>query len=295
MAKAKQEAAAETATVEEVVSKAVAVPDEAWAAFQAKAEASAARSSRPTPDGIRLNGNTGVFSRSKYNSETKETEFTDFEGSTFKGVVLAVRYFAKWKYKEHAKFDIRTREFSDFKTERIELVKRETVTGATPSSKFYDSYADFKDAVSIQDPESGDVKAPYDLWISVYALVAGDVIRLRAKGDSRGAWFDYQKTVKALPLVVTEFGVSDPIEMPARKGEEAKVYYHVTFKSLGDVPAEDRAAVMAAVSDMDFWFASFKQSQATPVASPAQEAVPALAAGRSDTEEDEIKIEDIPF
>ena len=70
-----------------------------WSQFVAEQEALSARNSRPSPDGLKLNGNTGKFSRSTFNKDKKEMEFKDFApgeyaGNSFEGVVLAVRFYA---------------------------------------------------------------------------------------------------------------------------------------------------------------------------------------------------------
>lgn len=273
MAKAKQ--AEETTEV--------AVTSDAWAAFTKEQEALNARSSRPSIDGLRLNGNTGKLSRSHYDAEKKETTFIDLEHQEFDAIVLSVKFLAKWKFKEQAQFNIVTREFSDFKTERIEMIKRETVQGAESVSKFYENYGAFKEAVSMTDPETGEVKAPFDFWVSLYCLVDGEVLRLRFKGDSRTKWFDYAKTVRVLPTVVTKVGVSAPVEMPARPGEIPKTYYHLTFVNGGAVAPEFQTAVITASKDLKTWMDSFKNL-------PAPAPVVSLMEG-----ETEVKVEDIPF
>ena len=263
----------------------VAVHDEAWAKYQAEQEAKSGNR-RPTPPGLRLNGKTGVFSRSEYNADSKETEFKDLEEKSFDGVILAVRYLARWKWRENAVFSIGTKEFKDFKNERIELIKRENVAGAVPVSKFYANYAEFKETVASVDKETGESKSPFDLLVSLYVLVNGEIIRFRGKGETRSAWFTYTQSVKSPKTVVTAIGASDLIT--ERDGKAVPVpYYHATFTSKGDVPAELRGQVIEAANDLDTWFASFTQEQVKPVsAGPAHELI---------GDDEEIDVTQIPF
>jgi hypothetical protein len=264
----------------------VAVQDEAWLAFQKEQEALTARSSRPSIDGLRLNGNTGTISRSHYDPDAKETTFADLEYKEFDAVVLSVKYLAKWKWREDAQYNIATREFSDFKTERIEMIKRETVAGAEAVSKYFDNYGAFKESVSMTDPETGEVKSPFDFWVSIYMLVDGEVLRLRFKGDSRTKWFDYAKTVRVLPTVVTKVGVSAPVEMPARKGELPKTYYHLTFTNGGAVPTEIQGNVIEHSKALKVWMDSFKTTKAV------EEPVKAIDAPSDD---EPVDVSSIPF
>lgn len=261
-----------------------------WDRFREEQENRAMKSSRPTPDGVKLNGNTGKFSRSKWNKDAKKTEFFDME--PFEGVVLAVRFFVKWKFNSNAKYDIRSKEFSEFRDEPIELLKIDlTNRGNEPTTKTYADYADMKAQNALPDPMTGAVKSPFDLFVSLYVLTGGEVVRYRFKGDTRSAWFDFQGLYRTLPVIVTKFGVSEPKAMPARPGEEAKVYYSGTFEYSRDVDGTLCDEVMRAMKDMETWFAFWKkESPAAPVKLEAGY-VAALPA----PEDDEIRVEDIPF
>lgn len=271
-------------TAKEDTIKDVATIDEQWAAFEKAQEDAKATSSRPTIDGLRLNGNTGIFSRSHFDLGTKEVTYTDLAEKTIRAVVLDVKFLAKWKYKKDAQYTVVTREFADFRKDPIELIKRENAAGAESTSTFFDNYGAFKEAKMMTDSETGEVRSPFDLWVSLYLLVDGEVLRLRFKGDSRSKWFDYSNTVRVTTSVVTEIGVSDPIEMPARDGEEAKVYYHLTFKNAGAVPPEERGQVMTAWGDLKMWMESFKKGHATDSAKVAAEEVKALPGSKNDEE-----------
>jgi hypothetical protein len=277
-----------TSVTKSETTKEVAAPNPAWDAYQKRALAVTARSSRPNIKGLRLNGNTGDFSASSYDAEKKETVYEEFakEDKKFPGVILAVRYFAKWKFKENAPFTVLSREFADFRHDPITLLKIDNINkGNKPEEKVYDNYAAFKDAFVKVDDMDGSTKSPFDLWVSLYVFVAGDLIRYRFKGASRAAWFDFTKDVPDYPLHLVEFGVSEPIEMPAKEGEDPKVYYAATFADLGGVPADHQNGVIEASSALHTWFGSFTQTEQVST-------VAALGAGE-DTEV--VALEDIPF
>jgi len=272
----------------------VTTQDQDWANYVATQKAQTMRSSIPSPMGLKLNGNTGTFSTSKFDDEKKEWVFTPFaaEGA-FQGVVLAVRQFAKWKHDPNAQFDIRTREFERY-DEPIELLKIPVNDRKNAETTRYENYYAFKDAMCTTDKVSGKVTSPYDFTVSIYVLVGKELLRYRFKGDTRNAWFEYGKLSKEpLPTVFTKFGVSEPKEMPARNGEEAKIYYHGTFTWVGDITGETRSLVMNAMNDLDLYFGYWAKKNGTEA--PMQQIAEPSEIGTAQTQEDMTPIDELGF
>lgn len=241
---------------------------DSWEAYQRLQETAFAKDSYPTPPAVKFKGDTGVYYRSKLN-ESGEWEREEL-GREFRGVVLAVRWFARWKYKENAPFDIRTREFSDFQRERIELLKIDNANRSSEAEvKAFDNYRAFKQNYTKKDDEMGTETVPFDLYGSLYVLKDGEVVRYRFKGTTRSNWFDYMKATSNPAGVVTLFGCSEAQDKPTGKGKEGEsdVYYSGTFTDLGEIPQEDRPKVMAAARDLFAWFRAWeeKRDEARPV------------------------------
>jgi len=253
----------------------IAITDDEWKAFEQAETAKFTVNSFPTPPAMKFHGDRGIYSIGCRNKETKEFEFTDI-GKEWQGVVLAVRWFVRWKHDPNSTLDVRTKEFQNFTDERITLLKIDKQNrGGEAPSKDYQDYQAFKQSFVKEDEITGKKSSPYDLHFSLYILRGDTVVRYRGKGLTRSGWFDYSKEVLAPTTVLTQFGCSEKIELDQVDPEtgEKKFYYTGTFASVDPAPAEMRAAVMRSSKELHAWFASYEQSQEaiepmTPIAAP---------------------------
>jgi len=246
-----------------------------WEQFEQRQKMQYATDRIPQPNSIKFNGSTGLFSVSHYDEEKKERVSNDL-GGQFEGVILAVRYFIRWKYQDNAPFDIRSREFSLFKDEQIELLKYDNANrGAEPSVKHFMDYDHFKSVYGQKDIETDKVKMPHDLWVSLYILVDGKIERFRFCGTSRGSWFDYKNSGVLLSLVVTLFKGSEPIQSNILdENGQPKCYHSVQFINQGDIPVEMRQGVVTASTDLDIWMRAWEEKRkGSPILEPQQPVV----------------------
>lgn len=283
--------------------------DAAWKAYLAS-QATLSPAKQPTPCGIKFHGDTGKYSLSYYDSQAKETKFKDMENS-WSGVILAVRWLAKWKYAPESKHNIRTREFESFRDEPITLLKSERGNrerDAEVVETRYSDYNAFKTALAMQVPMTDTIKYPYDLVGSIYVYSPdlenpqhGKVFRYRFSGTTRSAFFDYLK--EGVSEFMTTFGVSGPFTMASKDAEgKDKTYFTGTF-SRSEVPVAMRLDVIRAAREIKTWLdaapgqkkrgGSF-QDPTAPQELSGGIPVPSLMPIEA-PEEEEIKVEDIPF
>lgn len=238
------------------------VADQTWDSF-VQAETSPKPAAARVNE-LRMNGNTGEWTVSKWDPERKER--TEEKTAAPAVVVLATRYFVRWKFKKDAPFSVFSREFTEFRGEPVTLLKYDNAKkGEAPVEKRYADYFDLKDSLKKVDDITGVETHPYDFCVSLYVLVGGAVLNYRFKGDTRSNWFDYQKALTSPIAVVTQLGTSEET-MPAKDGEEAKTYFAGTFANLGLVPPADREAVMKASAELKAVFAAWKAQRQQPEA-----------------------------
>lgn len=279
---------------------------EAFINFMANAQNPGGNSS-VGPKIVRLDGNTGLFTTRRYDAEKKEMvvePFGDNGQKTFTGTILLIQWFAKWKYNstpDH--ISVRTREFSDFKYDRIKLLKidynkpKEEQTVETE----YDSYQTFKKEHEIKDTMSDKATSRFDLWGSVYIYVPSidQIVSYRFKGDTRSAFFDYlndyknvegdEREARTTVQVKTLFG-SVTREMPKSSNNESKTYYAGTFKSVAFNTDEELKKVQAATIGLAQWRKSFEKKEELP---EIEENVTVHV--DEEAGEKEIRLDSIPF
>jgi hypothetical protein len=282
---------------------AITTRDMEWEAYLNK-QANLSTSRTPSPCGIKFHGDKGTYSLSYFDAASKETKFQDVKVG-WSGVILAVRWFAKWKYDPNASQEIKTREFSMFRDEPISLLtidkqNRQNV----PTEENYFDYSAFKAAYAMPVPKTDKIKYPFDLFASVYVYapdvenpVGAKVLRYRFSGTTRSAFFDYMKTC-GLTGVLTTFGTSEP-QLKPTKGQDGKdeVYYIGSFSS-SEVPTEMRKGVMQASDELNKWFQSWKQKTSQAEVSSEKmltEGVPMPEMLPVKDLDQDMNIEDIPF
>jgi hypothetical protein len=233
------------------------------------------------PDGVSLNGNTGIFSMDGWDAVEKKKTETPMP-SPWRGNVICVRNYAKLAYKEGSKKTFRTREFSSVH-EEIELLEIDWSSGKSKTTSVgrFPSYADFKAEESTVDKRTGDVNFPYDYHIVLYILTeGGKMVKYDFAGSTRGNWFDYAKAYKtsefnpsSLIQAVVEFGTQEK-ESPLKKinketgMEEATTYFSGTFKTVGVTPPEGERVnlLMDETFKLGSWMEGWKKRNAeTPV------------------------------
>lgn len=241
------------------------------------------------PKYVRLDGNNGGFITKKFNEAQKVMEsFPFLDGKDFIGTILAVRYFAKWKYDKDATITFRTREFQGW-DEPIELLKIDTKENKTETAKTYGNYREFKEDHNLIDKLTNKSKSPFDLFISLYIYVPAlkEVINYRFKGDSRSSFFDFTKvwdegfTVEHFVEVAIRFGY-------IKKTNAAdKEYYAATFKTESLVPTAEQNDIMQASVGLMAWMKSFGKDN--------EEAMPVVDLLPTIDRSEEISLDQIPF
>ncbi len=282
------------------------VTDQEWETYQ-KSQSLMVPNRAPSPCGIKFHGDSGKYSLSYFDQGSKETKFQDIE--PWHGVIVAVRWFAKWKFKENSPFDVRTREFSIFRGEPINLLKiNKGNRDEVPTEKVYSDYGDFKAKLGMTDEITGQTKYPFDLFCSAYVYapdlknpVEGKIVRYRFGGTTRSNFFDYMKT--GVSGVVTSFGVSEKQLMPTKgpNGED-RFYYTGTFKG-SPVPPEMRRGVMDATKELNNWFASWNQQKEVQTVNEPVAELPTKTFDKDSEEfvpppypkEESVDVSDIPF
>lgn len=221
---------------------------------------------RNRPQTIRLNGQTGKWETRKWNQGLKAMESVVI-GDSWNGIILFVKYFAKWKFgTTKPNQSIRTREFMFFKNEQIELLDIDYSKNEnnTESLGFFQDYTSFKREHANIDKVTDKETFPFDLWCSLYILRLEDmtVVNVNMKGQSRSNLFDYktgyknaQPNAKALAQVVTVFG-SEAYKMP---GDASKEYCGASFKADAIVGDDVMLSVQKATQELVQWMQSFKE------------------------------------
>lgn len=222
------------------------------------------------PKTLRLDGKAGLFLSKEYLPETKEYQenpFGEKPHDKFQGTVLAVRYFAQWKFKDGSESMISTNEFTNWDEEvrvtKLNWKKDKNDPTRTQLLSTHPDYKTFKAEYGTFDKASGATSYPYDLYASLYILVGGTVHNLRLKGSSRSALFDYFREyklgvtdpygnpVREMVQCMTEFGIKENT-MP----DGTSKYYSCTFRTLGANDAEAMKEVMPAWKYLQDWFAT---------------------------------------
>ncbi|MFA6018527.1 MAG: hypothetical protein WC776_05110 [Patescibacteria group bacterium] len=247
-------------------------------------------------------------------------------GGSWKGVVLRVAFKAQSKYKPDAVVQKVTREFTSWKEEPIELMKRTFGSeGKTELLKTYLNYQDFKAGTMLKDEDGNPVSSPFDLKVClyVYHLERRQTLKLECGGTARSEWFEYEKSkasgdggikstpwkqsfpdAKVLDEIVTEF--SSTLDKNA-KGLE---YHHLNFKAVG-VVGEDRIVEVLDESDkIQAWVDAWKKVNAKPSSDAdklskinsmaSEKPLPIIHVDEEETpfvreSKEEIRLEDIPF
>ena len=117
-------------------------------------------------------------------------------GGQWDGVVVRVAYMSQSKYKPDAVFQKFTREFTNWKTEPIEVMKRVFgPAGRTESVKTFANYQEFKAASMLKDEEGNEAGSAYDLKVVLYVWhpIRKQIVKLVVGGTARSEWFAYDK------------------------------------------------------------------------------------------------------
>lgn len=200
---------------------------------------------------LRHNGETGEWLVKEVEGSKNAEAATPFktDGGKWSGAVLRVAYMSQTKYKKDAPSQKMTREFTDFRNEPIELLKRTFgESGRTESVKVFQNYQEFKAAGMLKDEDGNDAGSAYDLKVCLYVWHFGrkQVIKLVCGGSARSEWFEYtrgkasgddlvvskpwamsQPRARLLEQVVTEFASS-----PAETAKGMK-YHRLSFSAAG--------------------------------------------------------------
>lgn len=162
------------------------------------------------------------------------------------------------------------------------------------TKKTFATYDNIKKARRLQQPD-GSFQSTYNYFIVLYILVDKEIIKLQFKGTSRGNFFDYSKRIGQLRAklynVMTEFSTY----VDKTTGKYAISFDYAQDAKGNPVPVNEEAVRAARISLANN-FQSFKSLQApsqAQIASPTDDETP--AAYPEDDEEEEIKIEDVPF
>lgn len=223
---------------------------------------------------LRHNGETGKWSireieeGDKLSAETKD--FTDVnESGKWGGVVVRVAWLAQSKYKEGVPYQKKTREFTDFKNERIELLKQTFgEKGKTETVRTYANYAEFKDGTAYKDDEGNVTGSAYDLKVVLYVYhkARKQVIKLICGGSARSEWFEYMRnkpsgepgmlsipwkmsnpTAQLLSQIKTVFGTT------ASTTDKGLSYHRLSFSAVGMCNDEELKEVFEVEARIKAW------------------------------------------
>jgi len=264
---------------------------------QARLDAKAAQQrvggpSFPMPR-LRHNGETGEWMVREVDGERNADEATKFEtdkDGSWSGIVVAVAFMAQTKYKKDAVAQKMTREFTNFKNEPIELLKRTFgPEGKTEFLRTFPTYQDFKAASVLKDEEGNPSGSAYDLKVClyVYHLERKQVVKLVVGGSGRTEWFAYDKMrrgaseegtistpwrmgvpgARLLEEVVTRFTTSK------EKTDKGLEYHRLSFDATGYCPADRMAEVLDVADKIAAWSAEWKAINAKQKIDP-REVVP---------------------
>lgn len=241
-------------------------------------------------------------------------------GSHFEGVVLRVAYMSQTKYKKDSAYQKMTREFTDFKTEPIELMKRVFgPAGKTETVKIFSNYQEFKAAGMLKDEDGQEAGSAYDLKVCLYVwhLERKEIIKLTCGGSARSEWFEYsrgkssgdalvvskpwivsQPSAKLLDQIKTAF-VSAPATTD--KGME---YHRLSFSAVGMCSDTELKEVWEQQDIINAWVKGWADVNAkAKLAAPqvphvnGNDPMPRSAAGsiNEHAKGDEIDYDSIPF
>jgi len=255
---------------------------------------------------IRLHGKEGKFyilERLESGKYAEEEKLLGADRSDcFGGVILRAAYYAQWKWKENAPFQMKTREFSGFTNEPIELLK--TTFGESSSTEVirnFTDYAHFKSVVIKNDDLTNmPLPAPYDLHTVLYIwnFSREGIVKYDFRGSSVSNWFDYTKKftvflpeAKSLLQVKTIFGAK-----PERNEKAGVDFYTGTFQAHALCSNEEMEKIIPAYTQVkeyqEAWKSAIKKSNIVPPPMPmAMADISSMDMGI----EPEIRLEDIPF
>lgn len=246
------------------------------------------------------NGETGEWFVREVEGDKLAEEKTAFvreDGGKWSGIVLRVAWMSQSKYKENSPFQKMTREFTDFKDEPIELMKRTFgPDGRTESVKTYPNYQAFKAASIPKDEDGNPGVSAYDLKVCLYIYHLGrkQVLRLVVGGSGRSEWFEYarnrasgdegvmsvpwtlnQPTARLLEQVKTEF-IST-----ATKTDKGMAYHRLSFRAVSLCTEQELVEIWAMQDKLNEWVAGWEAVNASKMVVPSD----GLVLGTAATEE----------
>lgn len=280
---------------------------------------------------VRHNGKTGEWSVREVDEAGKLAEATtpfeverskDGKETKWKGVVVRVAWMVQSKYKENSPSQKKSREFTDFKTEPIEVLKYTFGASGIPAKhlKTYANYQDLKAQTALKDDEGNPVSASYDLKAILYVYHFGrkQVLKLEVGGASRGEWFTYQsfkpvpaggeslsdswavtlegEGIRLLKQIVTEFRTTPHIN------EAGLASDRLYFRTGNVLTSEELHEVMKVSDKLKMWVDGWKAVNAPKPAQNRGEGADApmpvtvgLAATQGGPDEEQIDLDSIPF
>ncbi len=319
---------------------------------QAKIDAKAAAQRAGGPSWamarLRHNGETGEWVIRELNGDKLADETTPFQcegatetqikedgkktrkglvGGSWRGIVVRVAFMSQAKWKQDAVAQKMTREFTDFKNEPIELLRRVFgPAGQTTVLKTFANYQEFKEATMLKDEEGNPAGSAYDLkaCLYVYHPVRKDVIKFVCGGSARSEWFEYVAykasgndgvvtvpfhvklpSAKLLEEVLTEFVTTEAVN------KKKMTYHRVSFNAISLLDEATLQEAWDIQGKLDEWVNAWKVINAMPsksfgeqVMADAQVAhesapLPRSAAralvDQAGSDDDEIDVSQIPF
>lgn len=262
--------------------------------------------------------------------EPEEKEFPDISADgKWGGVILRVAFFAQSKYKPDVPFRKMTREFTDFKNERIELLKQTFgEKGRTETLRSFANYDDFKAQTIPKDEEGNLLASPYELRVALYVwnFKRKQVIRFAVGGSGRTEWFEYgrnkpsgEANILSIPWRMTFPDakllqeIKTIVSTHSTKTDKGLEYHRVSFRAGGRCTDEEIKEVFEMQARVNAWDKGWKEFHAKNKAEEVAETdtiaaveehfgiesepMPVAAAHvpMQRDEEQEIRIEDIPF
>lgn len=268
---------------------------------------------------LRHNGETGKWSIREVEGDKLADETTDFkelDNNRWEGVILRTAYMSQTKYKPNSPFTKKTREFTDFKNEPIEVLKQTFgENGKTESVKVFPDYQSFKAGTAMKDEDGNDMGSTFELKVVVYVyhLKRKEVIKFVFGGSARSEWFEYtrkkrsgdegvisspwclhQPSAQLLEQIKTIF-----ISTPA-KTEKGLEYHRVSFLASDLLKEKDLKEVFEVQDKVNEWVKAWEKVNAKPEHETVYSdlAAAGLINGHEASKDDflkDIRTEDIPF
>lgn len=237
------------------------------------------RASIPRPPSVTLDGLTGLFSIDEYDQVSGEYVTRQIPGASLDVTVLLIRSMIRWKFSEDKSAPRVWSDEWDGNGKRQVVNLRQKFQGQQATVQFTGTYEQMKAQFGVTDQMTKKETFPWDFYIVLYAAVVdgtpeGKLVRIPIKGDSRSAWFDWNKvfhqgTKDHLAERICRLGLSEK-----KKTGAGVEYVSMTFADVGPSPFGE--TVVGKIKDLKDYFAVIEGEPTYVDAPPTPRVMPAI-------------------